>query len=278
MIFALIACSAKSEIIAVKNMQEVQSKVESVLESQKAQDILVAFDIDMTLIQPDHPAVYYPTLKKYLEDYKFILAQLTPEQKDIALTLTTQIVSQKLVETQTPQIIKNIQDKGIKTIALTASISGKIKGFHKKMVFLRRDQLQKIGIDFSNSLKNFTRVVPFLDFKRYIGSHPMFFHGILSSNGEQHTSKGEVFVALLKHIGSKYETKTRKPGFYPKIVIMVDDKKKHLENIEKCLTAYNSSIIFIGIKYEGAESYASKDISQEDFLKFWKGVADQAKS
>ena len=278
MFFVLAVGSAKGEIITVKSMKEVQSKIENVLEGQKAQDVLVAFDIDMTLTQPNHPAVYYPALKKYLDDYQSILAELTPEQKDIALTLTTQIVSQNLVETQTPNILKSIEDKGVKVIALTASITGKIKGFHKKMIFLRRDQLQKMKIDFSHALKNFTRVVPFSDFKRYVGSYPMFYHGILSSNGEQNVSKGEVLIALLKHVSTKYEAKVRKSGFRPKVIIMVDDKNKHLENIEKSIAAYDPSIIFIGIKYEGAESYAPKDISKEDFLKFWKNVAAQAKS
>lgn len=57
--------SAHAEIISVKTMKSVQARVEAALEIHRAEDVLVAFDIDMTLIQSDHPAVCYPAIKKY---------------------------------------------------------------------------------------------------------------------------------------------------------------------------------------------------------------------
>jgi len=267
-----------AEMMSAKTMKDVQTKIEGVLKTQKPEDVLVAFDIDMTLTQPHHPAIYYPTIKKYVGVYKAILEALTPAQKDLASTLTTQIVPQKLVEKDAPKIVKSIQNQGVKVIALTSSLAGQIKGFSDKMIVLRRDQLQKMGFDFTKTFKNFVLVTTFFNFKTYADAHPMFYHGVLSTNGEGDVSKGDLLVAFFRHVSHDYEDKVRKPGYYPKVVILVDDKKKHLENVEAQLKSYDPSIQFIGIEYEGAFAYAPQVISKEEFQKFWSDLAHQAKA
>jgi hypothetical protein len=277
-ILMLTGLPTQAEIISAESMKDVQSKIDEVLKTQNTEDIIVAFDIDMTLTQPDHPAVYYPAIKKYVDVYKAVLDKLTPEQKDLASTLTTQIIPQKWVEKETPQIIKALQKQGIKMMALTSTLSGKIKGFPDKMVILRRDQLQKMGLDFTSSFKKLTLVATYFQFKRYAGSYPIFYHGILSTNGEGDASKGDVLVSFLTHIGPMYESKLGVHGYRPNVIIFVDDKRKHLESVEAALEAYDPSIQFIGIEYQGAYSYAPKDISKEDFQKFWENLAKKAKS
>lgn len=270
-----------AEIIAAKTMQDVQSTVESLLKNHKPEDILVAFDIDMTLTQPNHSAVFYPALRKYADLYKEILGKLPPVTKDLASTLTTQILPQKLVEKTTPKMIRQLEQEGFKLIALTSSLAGHIHGYRDKMVVIRRDQLQRMGIDFTKSFKNYCLVSAFQNFKPYAGYFPTFFHGILSTNGEKGASKGEVLVAFLKHVGPHREGKAYGSmgpggGFYAKGVVMIDDKQKHLEDIEAAVKEYDPSIQFIGIVYEGAYTYAPQDISKEDFQKFWEGIAKQA--
>ena len=115
-----------------------------------------------------------------------------------------------------------------------------------------------------------------MDFPRYGGSHPMFYHGVLSSNGERKVSKGQTFVAFLKHMGPKHQNKVGR-GHYPKVVILADDRMKNLEDVEKSLKEYDPSIQFIGIEYQGAFSYAPQDISKEDFQKFWETFAEKAR-
>lgn len=266
----------RAEVMKVKSMYEVQLKVDEVLKDHKASDILLALDIDMTLTQPDHPAVFYPALMKYKTDFKRILSQLTPEQKDLVPSLTTQLFPQRCVEKETPQIIKNIIQKGVKTIAFTASLSGKIGGLKNKLIILRRDQLQKMGLDFDKSFRPYTSAATYFDFKRYAGSYPMYYHGVLSANGEGQNSKGEVFTAFLKHVGPQYEAKLTKPGYHPKVVILVDDKPNNIETVEAALKAYDPTIEFIGITYEGAYSYAPQEISQKDFQTFWENIANEA--
>lgn len=273
--FALVftGLSAQAEISSAKSIKDVRTKIQDILKTQKASDVLVAFDIDMTLTQPNHPAIFYPAIKKYVDIYKTILGQLTPEQKDLASTLTTQIVPQKLVEEETPQIIKMFEQQGIKVIALTSSLAGDVKGYKEKIIILREDQLRKMGLDFSKSLKDFLSETTFSDFKKYADGYPMFYHGILSANGEGYVSKGEVLNALLERI-----RKVQKPGYHPKVVVMIDDRKKHLEDVEQRLKSFDPSIQFVGIEYEGAFTYAPQEISKEDFQKFWEGLATQAKS
>ncbi len=269
----LLNSPSQAEMMSAKTMKEVKAKVEEVLKTQQPQDVLVAFDIDMTLTQPDDPAVYYPALKKYTAIYKKILEELTPEQKDLALTLTTQVVPQKLVEKETPKIIKFLQQTGVKTMVLTSSLAGTINGFPDKMIILRRNQLQKMGIDFAKSFKDFSIVITFFDFKPYAGGHPMFYHGVLSTNGEGEASKGKTLIAFLQHIGVRYENKVQKPGYHPKVVFLIDDKAKHLKDVEAALKSFDPSIKFIGIEYEGTCEYAPQKISQEEFQKFWEDLA-----
>lgn len=70
---------------------------------------------------------------------------------------------------------------------------------------------------------------------------------------------------------------SRTGGYAPKVVVMVDDKKSNLEDVQKVLTISHPDILFIGIQYQGEFVYAPKEISEADSTKFWQGLADQAK-
>lgn len=102
------------------------------------------------------------------------------------------------------------------------------------------DQIQKFGFDLINTFKKYVLVMKFLHFKKYASGYPMFCHGILSTNGEGTVSKGDTLTSFLKHAGPYYHCKTQKPGYYPKVIILVDDKKKQLKNVEESLEAYKS--------------------------------------
>ncbi|MBM3632625.1 MAG: DUF2608 domain-containing protein [Alphaproteobacteria bacterium] len=277
MMVCILSSSTQAQIFSIKVMKEVQAKVEQVLKVHKPEDVWVAFDIDMTLIQSEHPATYYPVLKKYKDVYKRILGKLSPLQIDLMHTLLVLTTPQKLVEADTPHRIKNLQKKGVGTIAFTAVLTGKLPGYKNKVLVLRKDHLQKIGLDFAKKRTQFPPCVPFMDFPHYGGYFPLLYNGILSSNGERNVTKGETFVAFLKHMGPSHLIKVGKCR-YPKVVILVDDRKKNLEDVGRSLKAYDSSIQFIGLEYQAAYDYAPTDISKEDFQKFWEGLAEKAKA
>ena len=258
-------------------MKEAQAKVDQVLEEHKPEDVWIAFDIDMTLVQSEHPATYYPALKKYKDVYKGIIEKLSPLQIDLMHTLLVLTTSQKLVEADIPHHINFLQERGVRTIAFTAVLSGKLPGYKNKVLVMRREHLQKIGLDFTEKRTQFPSCMPFKNFPQYGGYFPLLYHGILSSNGERKVSKGQTFVAFLKHMGPSYLMKVGKAP-YPKVVILVDDRKKNLEDMEKALRAYDLSIQFIGLEYQGAYDYAPTHISKEDFQKFWQALAEKAKA
>lgn len=273
-LFFLTGCKEeKKELgLSVSSIHDVKANVEEILKTEKAEDVLVVFDVDMTLTQPDHPATYYPALKKYYESFKNVTKNLTHSQRDIALTLTTKL-PQRLIENDSPMVVKAMQDKGISVIAFTASLTGHRNDHVNKTIFKRRDKLQSLGFNFSFP----GRVVSYMDFPIYNGGYPTLYHGVLCSNGEgNEIGKGKVLSAFLRQIGMQ-KGKPYGSGYTPKVVVMVDDKKANINDVQKVLEADFPEIQFIGIEYKGAFDYAPKDISEAEFTKFWTELADQAK-
>lgn len=267
--FLLSACKKEKPIMPVYSILEVQAKVDEILQTQRAEDVLVVYDIDMTLTYPDHPATYYPFIKKYAHILKNIFKSLTPAQQDVTLTLTTKL-PQRLIEKDSPMIVRNMQAKGVKVIAFTASLSGSWKDNQSKTIFKRRDLLQAIGFNFSFP----GRVVSYMNFPKYVDGYPMLYHGILCANGENSGGKGKVLEAFLKQISTN---KNGTKNYIPKVVVMVDDRKLNLDDVQKKLAISHKAVQFVGIEYQGALDYAPKDISEEDFTKFWETLANQAK-
>lgn len=259
LLFMTLSHPLSAKILTAKSMKHVEHLITELLKSYHPDELFVVFDIDMTLIQPDHPALYYPALMKYVKHYKSILGNVTPENRDWISTWAALQFPQRLVETDTSKIIKNIQALRIPTIAFTASLSGPLKTGHPKAINLRYQQLKEKGLIFGAD-----REMTFSEFPPFANSHPMFYKGILSANGEKNTSKGTVFCAFLKSIMSM-----------AKVIILVDDKRKHLEDMGNKLQECMPSAQFIGIQYEGAYDYAPKEISEKDFIQFWKNAIQQ---
>lgn len=174
LLILVTACKEEGKIMSVKSIHEVQAKVDEILKTQKPEDVLVALDIDMTLTQPDHPATFYPALKKYYKVFKAILNDLSDAQRDVAITFTTEL-TQRLVEKDSPKVVKDMQGKGVKVIAFTASLSGSWKDSKNKTIFKRRDKLQTLGFNFPFP----GRVVSYMDFPKHVDGYPMLYHGVL---------------------------------------------------------------------------------------------------
>ncbi len=258
--------------MTVKSIHEVQAKVEEVLKTQASEDVLVVFDIDFTLTQPNHLATYYPSIKKHHQVLETIFKNLTSAQRDMSLTLTTNL-PQRLIEKDSPKVVKAMQDKGIKVIALTATLTGSWKDSKNKIIFKRTDALRNFGFNFSFQ----GRVVPYMNFPKHADGYPTLYHGVLCSNGENNgIGKGKVLSAFLQQVGMTKGVPYGS-GYMPKIVIMADDREKNLIDVQEALAADFPAVQFIGIKYEGAFDYAPQDIFEEDFAKFWQEMVEQAR-
>ena len=251
----------RSGEITTQSLADVTNIIETLLTSYDAKDILVIFDIDMTLTQPVQKAVCSPALKKYISLYRRIMSSLTPEQYDMSSTLLTYLFPQKTVEKDTTHIIKHIQAMAVPCIALTSTLTGDL--CFKGGIRFEKERFTKlssegIGINFENSFD--TKEIIFTEIPLYNGNHPVFYHGILSSNGERGKNRKEsVLSAFLRRV-----------NFVPKVIVMVDDKKKNLQETERALKSYDSKIQFIGVEYQGAFDTSFGDVTREDFIDFWE--------
>lgn len=232
--------------------------------------MLVAFDIDLTLTVPCHPACYYPNLQRYkalLDRHlmaKRMVSCLSEVEEDQALTLGTQLPGQKLIEKNTPALIATLQKQGIKTIALTASLSDGVPGLPNLQVN-RYTHLKQLGIDFSQTFA--IEDGSFLHFPPHNNHYPAYHQGILYANGGKRTSnKGAVLVALLKKLDWK-----------PRQVVMIDDLSSNLKDIEKALKSFDATIHFIGIEYDGGKNYVPEQITKKDMLDYWQAIIKQVK-
>ncbi len=254
-------------MIKTKSIDDISARVLKILETVNPKEVLLAFDVDMTLTQPDHPATYYPAILKYIVDYKNILETLPEGKKDFPNMLALNL-PQRLVDINTPKVVEALRLKNIKMIAFTASLTGKF-GNISRFEVVRYQNLKKFGLNFEDSFKDYpdislTNCKPY----PYSKNYPVFYQGILCSNGENgKTSKGDVLLEFLKAV-----------NFSPKVVVIVDDRKKNLEDVEKSLKNTYPNTEFIGIEYQGALEYAPKEISNEEFKKFWQNLAQEALS
>ena len=223
---------------------------------------LVAFDVDMTLTVPRHPACHHPNMQMHQAALKHLLKSLSEVEEDIALTLATQVSGQQLAEKDTPIVVKTLQNQGITTIAFTASLTGTLEGLGH-LQERRFQDLQALSMNFQSA---FTFQELLLDeLPAHHHNHPAYHQGILYANGgREANNKGAVLVAFLQRVGWK-----------PQRVVMVDDVLKNLTDIAQALTVWDPTIEFVGIEYHGAQTYASQNITEEHFVTYWQGIIDQ---
>jgi hypothetical protein len=231
---------------------------------------LLAFDVDMTLTVPNHPACFYPNMKKYglaLKSFlffKWILRQLSKVEWDQALTLAMQMSGQQLVEADTPAVIKSLQKQGIKTIAFTASLTGCLEGLGK-IEETRFQDLAALDFDFRAAFPQ--QKILLNEIPAYNRSNSIYDKGILYANGgEKGRNKGAVLVAFL-----------RKVDWKPAQVVMVDDVPKNLKQIKQALAAFDPTIQFVGIEYTGAKTHAPQSIGKRELMAYWSGAVAQIK-
>lgn len=224
-----------SDIKPVDSIQELESVFNSADENT-----LVVFDIDHVLvvskdhyIHPNAEKIYF----KHVDRQK--KKQITKEQKQkfydtMRLTLTAP--ERVIVEKETPGMIKHMQNRGVKVVALTA-LPTDIFGFLYTERW-RVQQLRDLGIDFSVAFPQWS--IRMLDtFAHSRDKAPSYHDGIIFS---KNFSKGEVLRAFFAE-----------SNFYPKKVIFIDDLRENLESVEKELKDFDVEIQ--GYHYNGAKSY-----------------------
>ena len=253
-------------------MEEVHQHIDYYLqEVQEASGMLTAFDIDMTLTTPKHPACYYPNMQQHKSVisrhmlFQRVFSCISKTEEDKVLTLGTQLPAQQLIEEATPALIASLQERGVKAIALTASLSGGVVGL-ENLKRRRFERLKQLGIDFSKTFPH--EDILFSEFPPHNNHYPIYHQGILYANGaNKATNKGAVLVALLKKV-----------AWRPRQVVLVDDLVGNLRAVEQALAAFDPTIQFIGIEYHGARAYAPEGITKSGIITYWKNIISQVKA
>lgn len=211
--------------------------MESALEGAE-KGTLVIFDLDNTVMMP-------PQTLGGEEWYDYFVEKRTEEFVSQGLNASeakNKAVDQGLkewsqfhknakvtpVEKQTPQLISDIQGKGVITMALTARPID--------LADSTINQLKSIGIDFSqHSISNRTVSVPGENIAK-------FYKGALLVGPKN--NKGTVLVKFLKMIKAK-----------PVKIIFVDNKQHHVDNVEKALA--DLKIPYFGRRHGAADKKIS---------------------
>jgi phosphoglycolate phosphatase-like HAD superfamily hydrolase len=211
-------------------------------------DTLVVFDIDSTILEAAQTlgsdAWYYTVRDRWIaegmdkaEANKKILDQWREVQRE------TKVLA---VEPGTPDLIKKLQDKGIKTIALTA------RGF--EIADVTAKQLLSIGVDFG---------------RRSLGMKDF---GVKSKGGDARYRKGIVFCGGLKiDKGLILNAVLAKARLSPKKVIFVDDKKYNVDAVDGALKSkgIDCNCVRYGAADQSYKTYnqAVADVEMEFFGK-----------
>ncbi|MCE2983293.1 MAG: DUF2608 domain-containing protein [Parachlamydia sp.] len=247
----------------VERMEEILPYIKD------SEQTLIVFDINYTLIMPSDPAFHMAHIKKSSKTIQQWIADLNEQEKYWLSIYLVNHVQSTLIESELPSVLTSLQNKGHKTLALTACPSVELPGIGQTME-LRNQDFERLGIHFNQS---FPSLAPFrmTEFKDYQGSYPGFYQGILFCNCsrslkiEDLATKGDVLEHFLKKI-----------EWIPESIIMVDDEPQNLEDMAE--TMKKLGIPFTGLHYIGAQTQVPPPISQVDMQKRWQEIIQQIKN
>lgn len=228
------------------NIQQIDSffQASSVLSSAD-QNALVLFDVGDTLIV-SASKMFWPNIKEQNKEWLTTITKTIFEKtkKSEAELMSIWRATEKplLIEPAVIHIIKALQNRGIKVLALTAIMTGSdyvIPSLPK----WRFETLKKIGIDFTKSgFPNMT----FNELPEIQGEYPVLYKGIICTGK---VPKGEVLKAFLK-----------REKWKPSSIIFFDNDMEYLKSVSGSMSAYD--VPFYGYQYLGA-NYMAGEIDKE---------------
>lgn len=206
---------------------------------QSNKESLVIFDVKGVLIKSKDQVFSDGKLKKTF--LKKILLNVSEAEKQQILSALYKHETE-LVDVEMPSVIRQLQEKGIKTLGLTNCRTG-LLGSIPSMEKWRIGVLEKENIHFSHS---------FPDLK------PCIFK---EGDNEARTYREGIVFTARQEKGPALKLFLRYARFFPKKIIFVDNKYKNLESVESFCK--KSNINFIGIYYTGALKNPKPPVNQE---------------
>lgn len=142
-----------------------------------------------------------------------------------------------LVDPCIPHLIDRLEDRGVKTIALTAARTGKF-GVIENAEEWRLDVLKQLGITFHKSFP-LHEIIHFKNQGRDDCNYPIFKKGVLFL-GDAKISKGSLLLQFLAKV-----------DWRPDKIIFIDNEQRHLDSVRTI--ARGANISFQGYQYLGVE-------------------------
>lgn len=234
LVIATPGCTNKTKISEETNLKKISKKIKNLDAT-----CLVVFDVDQTLITPTDALVNFSGMWQSTRLY-YLYVKATRDffLSNLEWYFNTAFFSAnyKLVDKKTPLLIRRLQRKKVKVIALTSCPTG----YHatlgdKKIEDWRIDQLKRCKINFSRTSPYQKNIL----FPELSTKHPpLFKKGILFAN--RSTRKGELLREFLYRISWK-----------PRLIIFVDDDHQNVQSVVSAME--KEKIECIGLHYTKAK-------------------------
>jgi len=215
----------------ISKFSKVEEYCKKAIEQYKDKNILIAWDVDETLLQQTSSLFFYNNIyiDRFFDELESIVEK---EGKNTYIKVYSSYMENEPLVAIDDNMSKFInllqQKKNVKNIAITATLwdsFGQIKNTKK----WRANQLKKVGIDFSQSFPIMPPISLHIE-KGPIETTPTilshFDNGILYTGT---TAKG-MALSLLLHVLKK------DINWQPALIIFIDDREQNVENVHTICT------------------------------------------
>jgi hypothetical protein len=208
----------QSSLANAINTIELFEEIENALKDLDS-NALVVFDVDETLI------ISLDRIRR--KNSELFIQQLNntyfstiqdDKHKEYLHSIQLLMSEQKLIEPKIQELIKNLQEKNIRVIALTNISTGSYHAINS-MEDWRYRQLYDLGIDLS--IHN-PEILTFNQLPKGRSAHPIFYKGILAT--ARSCQKGKTLTELLNQLNWK-----------PSKIVFFEDCKSHAQSVYDCM-------------------------------------------
>ncbi|XVN43451.1 MAG: DUF2608 domain-containing protein [Candidatus Rickettsia vulgarisii] len=217
------------EIKEINDLKTISEDYLALKEDYYSKDILVVLELKKVIFKPVLPELE-DLSKGEVTKLSEIFKSIKPSSIKYFDTVVLTEYNNQLLDSNLPNIIKNIQESGSSVIVVDNSLTGNFNNIDKLEIW-KVDYLKKFNIDLSSNLLS-NQYLIFNNIEPFDNTYPTFYNGILTTNNSP------IYQMLLNLL---IEVK-----YMPKLFIMISSEIDELNSMETQLQNYNSNIAFIG--------------------------------
>ncbi len=218
--------SSESRVYTVDTLAMLRDEVENLDEND-----LVVFDIDKVLLTG--AGTFHRGTKQQRRALRSNFKKLSKKHQDRIRSKAILDRERILVDARTPDLIRALQQRSVKVIALTACLAGKYR-LIPHLEDCRLQELKKFGFDFSAAFPT-VKSQEFCQLA-YKHRHPLYKDGVLFASC---CDKGETLWAFLE-----------KNSWWPARIIFIDNNRRNIASVER--VAKRLAIPYLGLLYKAA--------------------------